>query len=64
MSSLWFRWSIVGGAVSSSCGVLDEGNAAYFYKAASTRMLCSPFLDLSSAANLRFYFSIGKYSHR
>ena len=54
-------WAMRGGHLSGKCGILVSGTAPLLFDGAEkTRLLCTPFVDLSSGGNLRFTIKHGR----
>ena len=50
-----------GGHLSDKCGTLVSGTAPLLFDGAEkTRLLCTPYVDLSSGGNLRFTIKHGR----
>ena len=56
-----FRWLVDGGGVSTECSDKDDNYHLVFSDKSKTRRLCTPYIDLSLAANVRFSFMFGKF---
>lgn len=54
-----FSWEVVGGAANVLCGIVDELNALVMFETGK-RQVCTDYMDVTAAGNLRFVFGIGQ----